>query len=72
MSANRSSLCECGAERQPHRACPECGKYNGRVVVDIVARQKKQARRAKRRADEARASGAETKQEKASEEKTAA
>ena len=52
VSAKRSLTCECGAERLPHRACPECGKYRGRVVVDVVARQKKEARRAKRRAGE--------------------
>jgi len=28
------SLCpQCGAVKQPHRACTECGYYNGRKVV---------------------------------------
>ncbi len=25
--------CECGAPRLAHRACPSCGKYNGRDVL---------------------------------------
>lgn len=49
--------CDCGALRVSHRACPECGKYNGRVVIDIVARAKRQARRTKRKETELRASG---------------
>lgn len=32
--------------RVSHRACPNCGRYNGRVAVDLVA--KTQARAAKR------------------------
>ena len=32
--------------RVSHRACPNCGRYNGRVAVDLVA--KKQARLTKR------------------------
>ena len=27
--------CECGATRLAHRACPECGKYDGRQVLDV-------------------------------------
>ena len=25
----------CGAFKMPHRACPECGMYNGRQVITI-------------------------------------
>jgi len=40
--------CECGAVRVSHRACPACGRYNGRVVVDLAAKaQARAARRAK-------------------------
>jgi ribosomal protein L32 len=35
--------------RQSHRACPECGKYNDKIVVDVVARAERDARRTKRR-----------------------
>ena len=51
---------ECGALHIPHRACPTCGKYNGRVVVDVVARAKKEARRAKRKQTDLRESGQAT------------
>lgn len=29
--------CECGATRLAHRACPSCGKYDGRQVLDVEA-----------------------------------
>ena len=30
-----SSQCpECGAVKEPHRACPECGHYRGRKVFE--------------------------------------
>ena len=65
ISAVRVSHCDCGALRVSHRACPNCGKYNGRVVIDIVARGKKEARRAKRRQAGLRESGqAESAKEK--------
>ena len=51
--------CECGAPRQSHRACPECGKYNGKVVIDVVARATRDALREKRKNKELRAAGQE-------------
>ena len=27
---------QCGAIKMSHRACPECGYYNGRKVVEAV------------------------------------
>lgn len=27
---------QCGAPKLPHRACPECGYYNGRKVVTSI------------------------------------
>lgn len=59
-----TSKCECGALRQSHRACPECGKYNGRVVIDVVAAKAREQRRTKKKQKELRESG----QEKATEE----
>ncbi len=53
-----------------HRACKECGKYNGRVIIDVVARAKREQRRAKRKQTELRASGQST--ENKTEEKTTA
>jgi large subunit ribosomal protein L32 len=29
-------ICECGAVRLAHRACPECGKYDGRQVLTVA------------------------------------
>jgi large subunit ribosomal protein L32 len=60
LAAARVSICECGGQRQSHRACPSCGKYNGRVVVDIVAREKRDQRRSKRREKNLRESGQDT------------
>ena len=43
------AACECGAARVSHRACPSCGRYRGRVVVDVAGKaQAKAGRRAKR------------------------
>ncbi|MFH1009673.1 MAG: 50S ribosomal protein L32 [bacterium] len=28
----KTSCSHCGATKQPHRACPKCGYYNGRFV----------------------------------------
>ena len=65
LTAARPATCECGALRLSHRACPSCGKYNGKVVVDMVARAKRDARRTKRRNKDLRAAGEKTDAEKA-------
>jgi large subunit ribosomal protein L32 len=57
LTGARVSLCECGASRLPHRACASCGKYNGRVIIDVVARAQKEVRRSKRRDKALRESG---------------
>jgi len=57
LSGARLVRCECGAPRVSHRACPNCGKYNGRIVIDVVARAERQARRTKRKEKELRESG---------------
>jgi large subunit ribosomal protein L32 len=42
-------VCECGATRLGHRACATCGRYRGRVVVDVAAKVQRQAiRKAKK------------------------
>lgn len=38
--------CECGAVRVSHRACATCGRYKGRVVVDMAAKANKKAAKA--------------------------
>lgn len=57
LAATRLIKCECGGLRQNHRACPSCGKYGGRVVVDVVARANRDASRQKRREKAMRAAG---------------
>lgn len=55
LKAANLALCECGAPRLSHRACPQCGRYKGRVVVDVAGKAAaKASRRAKR--DKAQAS----------------
>jgi large subunit ribosomal protein L32 len=31
-----SSCPQCGATRQPHRVCPECGHYGGRQIIQVA------------------------------------
>ena len=38
LSAPALSTCpQCGASKQPHRVCAECGHYRGRRVFDVEA-----------------------------------
>lgn len=60
LSAARASSCECGAPRLSHRACASCGKYGGKVAIDVVARTQREQRRAKRKQTELRAAGQDT------------
>ncbi len=47
LPAPRLSACaNCGALHLRHRACPSCGKYRGRVVIDVAARAARAAKRA--------------------------
>ena len=34
---------QCHSPKQPHRACPVCGTYNGREVIDVEAKKKASA-----------------------------
>lgn len=71
LQAARLIKCDCGALRQNHRACPSCGKYGGRVTIDVVARAEREARRQKRREKELRASGQITAENDREKDKTA-
>src|SRR3989344_2599642 len=57
LKGARLATCVCGAPRMPHRTCASCGKYNGRVAVDVVALAERMARRTKRKEKELRESG---------------
>lgn len=51
LKAEALSLCpDCGSPRMPHRVCPNCGRYRGRVVVDMAAAAEKKAAKVKARA----------------------
>lgn len=71
LTGARVSRCECGALRQSHRACPECGKYNGRVAIDVVAQTARAQRRTKRKEKELRESGQLTEEKKETEKASA-
>lgn len=60
LTAARPGKCECGALKLSHRACATCGKYRGKVVIDVVARAKRAALRTKRREKALRAAGEST------------
>jgi large subunit ribosomal protein L32 len=54
LKARSLAICECGAVRVPHRACAQCGRYRGRVVVDMAKKaQAKSVRKEKRAKAEA-------------------
>jgi len=44
----------------PHRVNPVTGMYNGRVVIDVVAKKQREDRRLKRREKALRESGQDT------------
>lgn len=58
LVAKKLATCECGAARLSHAACPTCGRYKGRVVVDFAAQAQARAdKRAKKLAKEGRPLG---------------
>ena len=48
--AHLSKCADCGALHIPHRVCMSCGKYNGRVVLDVVKAAEKKTAKAKAKA----------------------
>ena len=49
-SVQMSKCSHCGAPHVPHRMCAKCGYYNGRVVVDVLAKSAKKEKKAKAKA----------------------
>ena len=45
LKAHSLIKCECGNMRVSHRACPVCGRYNGKVAVDVAAKAQARAER---------------------------
>ena len=72
LSTARTATCECGALRLSHRACANCGKYNGKITIDVVAEAERQQKRMKRKEKELRASGQQTDAKETKEKETAA
>lgn len=61
LTEPRLSTCaDCGGTRLPHRACPNCGRYRGRVVVDVSAKVLKKEKQKKTRALKAQEAAQET------------
>lgn len=50
LKARSLAVCEsCNSPKLKHAVCMVCGKYNGKVVIDMEAKLKKQAKKAKER-----------------------
>jgi len=56
LKAKVLATCECGATRVSHRACPMCGRYRGRVVVDVAGKASQKAARRQKKGDKVQAS----------------
>ncbi|MSU56408.1 MAG: 50S ribosomal protein L32 [Candidatus Taylorbacteria bacterium] len=48
LVAPRFSICDsCQKPRHSHSVCPHCGKYRGRVIVDVQAKIDKKLKKQK-------------------------
>jgi len=46
LTAQGLSVCpDCQAKRLNHKVCTNCGKYNGRVVIDVMAKTVKKEKK---------------------------
>ena len=53
LTAPCLSVCpDCNAKRQNHKVCSNCGKYNGRVVIDVMAKTLKKEKKLKAQSKE--------------------
>jgi large subunit ribosomal protein L32 len=51
LTAQALSVCpDCNAKRLSHKVCANCGKYNGRVVIDVMAKTIKKEKKLKAQA----------------------
>jgi len=48
--ANLVACAKCQTSIPPHTACPNCGTYRGREVIDVVKNLHKKERKAKEKA----------------------
>lgn len=55
LKATDLSVCpDCGAKRLNHKVCNNCGKYNGRVVIDVLAKVAKKEKKTKAKKEAAK------------------
>lgn len=55
LDAKTLSMCaDCGAPKLSHTICLNCGKYRGRIVIDVKAQAAKKEKRTKARAEAAK------------------
>jgi large subunit ribosomal protein L32 len=53
LTATALSVCpDCKAKRLSHKVCTNCGKYNGRVVLDVMAKTIKKEKKLKAKSKE--------------------
>ena len=58
ISSPRLTTCsECGEKHLMHRVCPTCGKYRGKVVIDMEKKIAKREEKTKRREKELEQAG---------------
>lgn len=55
--AGITSCPQCTTPVPPHTACPTCGTYRGRTVVNVAAREEKRLKKEKERKREATGEG---------------
>ena len=64
-----ASCADCGGSTVRHRMCPHCGRYRGRVVVDVTKKALKQDEKRKAKAEAIAAESGAAQAEEAKEEK---
>jgi large subunit ribosomal protein L32 len=48
LDAPNSSKCpNCGLPKMPHRICPDCGYYNGKLIIAKKVKKSKQEQETK-------------------------
>ncbi len=53
LTARTISICpDCNAKRLSHKVCANCGKYNGRQVLDVMAKTIKKEKKLKAKTKE--------------------
>ncbi len=52
LKARGLSICpDCKAKKSNHKICANCGKYNGRMVLDVLAKTAKKEKKLKTKSE---------------------